>query len=107
MTTGKGEQMGIGLITSIEATVRQLGNNRWSQRVRSSTIKDFYKRLDILIEERERCPCCKRKLTSGSYQISVKINGGYAKDKETGTTIQINWRGELSEIREIVQTAFR
>ena len=39
---------------------------------------------------------------TGSFQAVIKVNGGYAKNKETGVTAVINWKGEFVEISNIV-----
>lgn len=38
-----------------------------------------------------------------SYKASLKVNGGYAKNHETGLTQQITWKGKLNMIYKIMQ----
>ena len=38
----------------------------------------------------------------GKYKASYIVNGGYGKNKETGSTIIINWDGELRKIYSIL-----
>ena len=99
--------MAIGFITEIEATVKQLGTNGWSQKIRARTLDQFYKKLNMLIGDKEDCPCCFRKLESMSYRIDIRINGGYGKNHETGTTVQINWKGTLGMVTDMIAPVLR
>lgn len=99
--------MGIGFISSIEATVRQLGTNGWSQKIKTKTVDQFYKKLEMLIGDKEDCPHCFRKMTKTSYRLSIKVNGGYGKDHDTGATSIINWTGTLDQAMEMAKMIFK
>lgn len=38
----------------------------------------------------------------GSYRAILKSNGGYAKNHDTGLTMDVNWKGPLKQICSIL-----
>ena len=77
-------------VPNIEIKVIKRGKNGWKEdpiHFNTEEWQDFIKK-----HSGER----------GSFQAVIKVNEGYAKNKETGTTAVINWKGEFVVINNIL-----
>jgi len=77
-------------VHNIEIKVIKRGKSGWKEdpiSYNSGEWQDFIKR-----HSKEK----------GSFQAVIKVNEGYAKNKETGTTAVIDWKGEFLIINNIL-----
>jgi len=76
----------------IEMKIRRLGKEGWREHIpETEDLEIVEKQMDAIVDKYGPH-------TFGSYQISYKINGGYSKNPETGSTMIINLKGQLNAI---------
>ena len=83
-------------MTTYELKVRERKRDGWKEHIpETSNGEKFDNSVDKIIDKYGAD-------TKGSYRATFKINGGYGKNPETGATIDLNWKGVLSGIWEII-----
>lgn len=89
------------LIYKVEVSLRKLVKDGWKNEFKTSNFEVAQKELERVIQAEGHCTCCGQELPKASYKMIVKINDGYGKNHETGSTAEINFKGRLSQAIDI------
>jgi len=88
-------------VTTVEMKLWKRGKSGWKEVIKRCTLREFMEELDAVVGRHiddERID------ERGSFQASIKINGGYSSRKKfPGATSVLNWHGGISGIYDAIR----
>lgn len=83
-------------IETIELKLSRRGRYGWKEHIPRTDTKTFIDALDDIIDRHGPDD-------TGSYQVSIKVNGGFnGKKPDKGMTVVTNWKGTIRYIHKLI-----